>query len=210
MIPSAAIDHGKQSELNKARIEPPQADDFRHVRQNGRANGYLHSAPNRAPENSSPAESENSHSDNLKQARESSHASEAKKAVNLAGDVASMATPMGALSLLRQVNFLGDIPYAAALGAAMLKDLLDLVTFQTIMLPMVFAALCSIFILMMMLLVGSSGQKKAVNGMLKKIGVLIMGGMADAVPGLSFTPIETLTAAVLYFMTLSERKHMDK
>lgn len=124
--------------------------------------------------------------------------------VNKARAIAETATPTGAASLLKQIDFMGDMPFAAAMGAAILKDLFDLVTFETIILPILFSTLCSIFIFMMLILVGSSGKRKSVNALLKKMGFLVAGGVADSV--LSIFPIETAIVALIYFLTLIERR----
>ncbi len=129
-------------------------------------------------------------------------------AANTARNLASAATPTGALSLLKQIDFLGDIPYAAALGAAILKDLLDLVFIGSLPgLGTVITALCSIFIFMMMILVGAGGKKKAVNGLLKRSGLLMVGTIVEFVPGVDFFPAETVTVAAIYVLTLLERKN---
>jgi hypothetical protein len=135
----------------------------------------------------------------------------AKLAKNVAGVAAgspgaAIALGEDALSLWKQVDFMGDMPFAAALGAAILKDLIDIPTFETIILPVLFSMLCSIFIFMMILLTGSSGKKKIAKTIFKKIGVLLGGGVADSIPGLSVFPIETFTVILIYVLTLIERK----
>jgi len=128
----------------------------------------------------------------------------------VAKDLAEVATPMGALSLLKQIDFIGDMPYVAAIGAAMLKDLFDLATFETVILPILFSALCGIFIFMMMLVVSSNGKKKGASKFLSKIVVLLTGGVADSIPGIDIFPAETVTCAALYIMELMERKNALK
>jgi hypothetical protein len=81
---------------------------------------------------------------------------------------------------------------------------------ETVVLSILFWALCSIFIFMMMLLVGSSGKKKGANKFVKKILFLISGGVADSIPGVDFLPIETLTVAAIYVLELMERKNAQK
>jgi len=150
---------------------------------------------------------EGGYKDQLAASRDRIAKSETKKAEELAGDAVSAATPMGAFSLLKQINFMTDMPYAAAFGSALLKDLLDLVDAETVILPIIFSILCSIFIFMMLLLVGANGNKKFANKLLKKTGILIAAGIGDSIPGIDFIPTESLTVAYLYFMELSERKH---
>lgn len=133
-----------------------------------------------------------------------------EQASQAAKDLAAAATPMGAVSLLKQIDFIGDIPYAAAIGAALIKDLLDLVAAETIILSFLFSALCTIFIFMMMLLVGANGKKKGASKLLNKIPVLIGGGIIDSLPGIDFLPIETLTVGIVYVMELIERKNAPK
>jgi hypothetical protein len=63
---------------------------------------------------------------------------------------------------------------------------------------------------MMMLLVGSGNKKKAVSGMFKKGGLILGGTLVEFLPGLDFLPIETLTVAGIYYLTLVERMHNSK
>ncbi|KKQ53040.1 MAG: hypothetical protein US70_C0006G0010 [Parcubacteria group bacterium GW2011_GWD2_38_11] len=133
-----------------------------------------------------------------------------KDTADTAKKIAETATPVGALSLLKQINFIGDMPFVAAMGAALLKDLLDFVAGPTVVLSILFSVLCSIFIFMMLLLVGASGKKKGANKILSKIAVLGAGGIADSIPGIDFLPIETITVAAIYFLTLVERKNASK
>ena len=158
-----------------------------------------------ASEENSDSDGDN-HIDRLAQVRKSGLG----ESIKTAKDLAEVASPMGALSLLKQVHFFADMPYVAAMGAALLKDLLDIVTFETIVLPIVFSALCTIFIFMMMLLAGSGGRKKAANSILKKGALLVGGGVADAIPGIDFFPIETITVMMVYVMELIERKNAAK
>jgi len=106
---------------------------------------------------------------------------------------------------LKEVDFSSDMPLFAAFGAALLKDLLDLVDFETVILPMLFSVLCSIFIFMMLLLAKALEKRKVASRLIVK-GLTILGGsLADGIPGLSFFPIETITMSVIYFMVLYER-----
>jgi len=144
----------------------------------------------------------NNHADRLDDARKNDGGSNMKEKLDEAKKIAELATPMGAVSLLGQINILSDMPYIAAIGAAILKDLLDFVAG-----PILFSILCSIFIFMMMVLVGSTGKKKGANKFIKKVLLLIGGGVADSIPGIDFFPIETATVAAIYFLTLVERKN---
>lgn len=124
--------------------------------------------------------------------------------VEAAKNLAKAATPMGTFSALKQVDFLKDIPFFCAFGAAILKYILDLIFFETIILPILFSILCSIFIFMMMFLAGANKKMKSARGFLKG-GFIISGGIFDAIPGLDFLPIEFVTVGIIYYMTLSER-----
>ncbi len=152
------------------------------------------------------ADSGESDSQRLNNARQKNNVS---KSLNDAKELAKNATPMGAISLLGHIHFLGDMPYVAALGAAILKDILDLVFVGSLPgLGTVITILCSVFIAMMMMLVGSGGKRKAVSGMLKKFGTLLAGTLAEGViPGINFLPMESIMVASVYVMTLTERKN---
>lgn len=218
-----AIDYDRQNALNNARnAAQPNSAQF-HDRQ--KADNYDSQMPNTTQSRPSDLHipshgiADNHHSDQgranaLGDARENEKKEGAmnrfKNTANIAKTVAETATPIGALSLFKQIDFLGDMPFVAAIGAALLKDLLDSVAGPTVVLSILFSALCSIFIFMMLLLVGSHGKKKGTNNLLKKIGILGAGGIADSIPGIDFLPIETLTVAVIYFLTLVERKNASK
>jgi hypothetical protein len=148
----------------------------------------------------------NNHSERLDAARRGSIRENLKNI----RDLGSIATPMGAVSLVKQIDLIADMPYVAAMGAALLKDLLDFVAAETIVLSALFSMLCTIFIFMMLLLVGANGKKKGASKLLSKIGVLGVGGIADSIPGIDFFPIESITVAVLYVMELIERKNALK
>ena len=193
-----AIDHSRA--LDEARSNKSQMPNAE-----GSHPADLHVHQNRKDaENKSDDKNDNqSHSDRLANARSGSNMARNIKA---AKDVAALATQLGSLSLLKQINFIGDMPYVAAIGAALLKDIIDLVAAETIILSVVFSVLCSIFIFMMMLLVGGNGKKKKVSKFFSKIGILGLGGIADSLPGIDFLPIETITVVVIYVMELVERK----
>ena len=201
---NAAIDYEKQNALNNARMEPPRAENFR-VPQSGRADNYLQEgqADNYANEDGGGED----HASRLDAARNRMAKSDAAKSKDALGDAAELATPMGAFSLLKNIDPMKDMPYAAALLAAIAKDVITLATFETVILPIIFSALCSIFIFMMLLLVGSSGKRKGANALLKKGLFLLGGGIFGSIPGLDIFPFETLTVGIIYYMELSERKH---
>lgn len=145
------------------------------------------------------------HAQRLEEARGGSKI-DTKKELDSVKNLAKTATPLGALSLAKQIDFLGDMPYVAAVGAALLKDALDSV-FNLVLIGGLLSILCSIFIFMMMFLVDAGKKKKMANGLMKKGLALVAGGIADSFPGLGFLPIETLTVGIIYVMTLLERKN---
>lgn len=150
---------------------------------------------------------EQSRSDRLKEAVKDSLNLKQNKMKDVAA-LAEVATPMGAISLARQINFLGDMPFVAALGAAIFKDLLD-GPFNVVLIGALFSILCSIFIFMMLFLADANKKRKSATGLLKKGLILIAGGVVDAIPGIGILPIETLTVGIIYMMTLVERKNMQ-
>ncbi|HPN54625.1 MAG TPA: hypothetical protein PLB52_01700 [Candidatus Moranbacteria bacterium] len=119
--------------------------------------------------------------------------------------IKNLATPTGVFAALKHVDFLKDMPFIAAAMFALLKDILDFIFNETIILGMLFSILCSIFIFMMLWLAGSSRKQKRAKGFVKKAVILIGGGIADSLPGLGFLPIETLTVFLIYITVLSER-----
>jgi hypothetical protein len=108
-------------------------------------------------------------------------------ATDIGKNLAKAATPMGFFSVLKKIDFLKDMPFFCAFGFAILKDILDLVFAETVILSILFSILCS------------------TKSIVKKIIPLIGGGILDSIPGLDFLPIETVTVGVIYYMTLAER-----
>lgn len=127
-------------------------------------------------------------------------------AKNEAGQLMELATPGGMFSLAKQISVFSDMPFVAALGAAIFKDLLDGL-FNVMLIGAFFSVLYTIFSFLMLLLAGANGKKGAAGGMIKKGLILLGGGLIDAIPGIGFLPIETLTIGVIYLMTLAERKN---
>ncbi|EKE25140.1 MAG: hypothetical protein ACD_5C00274G0001 [uncultured bacterium] len=213
-MPNAAIDYEKQEALNMARMQPPKARGL-NVPRNGRAENFRVPPRGRADNyDNTNQEQENNdqanHSDRLNRARQGNpgNKNEAEKAKDLVQDAVNMATPTGIVSLLKHIDFLGDIPYVAAMGAAILKDGSDLVLIGSLPgIGTVISICASIFIFMMMLLVGAGEKRKMAMGILKKGMIIFAGTLLEFIPGLNFVPIETLTIFVVYCMTLSERKH---
>jgi hypothetical protein len=130
-------------------------------------------------------------------------------AISTAKNMSKIATPTGVFSLLKQANLLKDMPFICAAGFALLKDILDLVFNETVILGILFSILCSIFIFLMLLLAGSNGKRKAASGLIKGV-VLVGGGVVDSLPGLGFAPVETMTVAIIYMLVLADRANAKK
>lgn len=176
------------------------------VPQHGSADNHIG-----APRNNRADNYPSNHVERLAEARSTEGGSNnVKNAINTAKNMAEGANPAEAASIFKQMNVISDMPYVAAMGAAVLKDLLDFVGAATVVLPILFSVLCSIFIFMMMLMVGAGGKRKGATAIAKRIALLVGGGMADSVPGLGLFPFETLTVLVIYYMTLVERKNAQK
>ena len=150
-------------------------------------------------------EQENTHSQNLKAAQQSS---KNWGVSDTAKNMAETANPVGAVSLLGQVSIFKDLPFVVAFGAAILKDVLDLAVVGSLPgIGTVLSIMAGITIFFMMLLSGNNGKRKAVGGMMKQGLVLVMGTLFEAVGfGLNFFPMQTATVFVIYFMVLSDRK----
>ncbi len=150
-----------------------------------------------------------SHAERLSMARKKA-TPDLRNAVKAARSITSVATPTGSFSLLREMNGISDMPFIAAMMAAMLKDILDLVTFETVVLPILFAGLCSIFIFMMLLLAGANEKRKNVSKFGLKIVAIVAGFFGEFIPGLGLLPMETATVLIIYVMTLIERRDSAK
>jgi hypothetical protein len=121
-----------------------------------------------------------------------------------------MLTPTGFFAALKQASLLKDMPFVCACGFAILKDLLDFVTFETVILPIVFSILCSIFIFMMLMLAHATEKRKTANRFITRFFVIAGGGLLDSLPGIDFLPIETITVFIIYIMVLFERANMER
>ncbi len=164
-------------------------------RQEGPANFHV---PQKS-ENHAKEGDKQAHKERLNASRRISGANP-KNAVKAVKDIASAA------SLWKYVNPITDMPIAVAFCGALLKDLLDMVTFETVILPMILGALCTILILMMLFLAGAGGKRKGANKIILRILLIIGGGVVDAVPGIDFLPVETATVATVYYTMLVERR----
>ncbi|MDD5397372.1 MAG: hypothetical protein PHW24_04965 [Candidatus Moranbacteria bacterium] len=214
----AAIDYARQNSLNEARNQLQSPGQFS-VPKNGSADNY----GNNSQAGNYSAGGERDHVDRLAEARErdaakvddtekqdAGNSNSVKDKLDAVKDLAQTATPMGAVSLLGQIDFIGDMPFVAAMGAALLKDLIDFVAAETVILSALFSVFCTIFIFMMLLLVGANGKKRGASKILNKILTLGAAGVADSIPGIDFLPIESATVAFLYFRELVERKNGGK
>lgn len=133
-----------------------------------------------------------------------------KEARNAMKNAAHAASPKGALQLMRNVHLLADMPYVAAFGAALLKDLLDFGFIGSLPLIGTVLTICaSIFIFMMLLLSGSSGARSKTKGMLKKMLTLGGGTIVETFFGINFLPVEVLTVALIYYFELSGRMQQE-
>jgi hypothetical protein len=124
-------------------------------------------------------------------------------------NVAKRISPWQVFALLKQASLLRDMPFVAALMFALLKDLLDLIFNETVILGILFSILCCIFVYMMMLLAGFNDGLMVANGLTKGI-MLIGGGITDSLPGIGFAPVATMTVMTIYILTLSDRANAEK
>jgi hypothetical protein len=112
--------------------------------------------------------------------------------------------------LLKQIDFLNDLPFFAAIGAAILKDVLD--AFLTAYLPpldFIAAIFASSFIGMMMFLSGAGEKRKMAQNAIKKIFTLLAGTTLEMIPLLDALPFETITILFIYGWTLFDRKNAE-
>lgn len=129
-------------------------------------------------------------------------------AINTAKNLSKLATPGGIFSVLKQISFFKDIPFFCAIGAAILKDIVDSVLNLTVVFAVVASVCCSFFIFFMLLLAGASEKKEQARGIIKLILkplIIALGGAADSIPGIGFLPIESITAILIYILVLFER-----
>jgi hypothetical protein len=145
----------------------------------------------------------------LKKYSTGNKAGQAQQAIKTAKDLAKNATPWGVFSLLSGASIFSDWMYGAALFAAIIKDILDLLDLTGIGYIVVFIATicCSGFIAMMMLL-GSmtNGSGRAQQKIIRSWLVLLGGTTIELIFGIDILPIETITVLIVYFMLLAARK----
>lgn len=103
-----------------------------------------------------------------------------------------------------------DVPiYGIAFALALLKDLLDLVFIGSLPAVGTVITFCvSIAIGFVLLFDGiSTSQRKVARRMARRFLVLVAGTLAEGILfGLNFFPIETLTVAIIFWMSLVDRK----
>lgn len=151
---------------------------------------------------------EQKHAERLMQARNDNAIAAKEKFASTKNSAGEITTKKNeAAELLSEINLLGDLPFVAAFGAAILKDILDSI-FNVVLIGALFSLLCSIFIFFMILLAGAGKKRKTAKGFVKKRSMLVFGGIVDAIPGIGFLPIETLTVGIIYALTLVERRNV--
>lgn len=133
---------------------------------------------------------------------------ELRDAVNIAKDFSK---PFGALSYIKYIRFSVDWLLAVALGAAIIKDILDWVGFS---LPAINEAMnfcVGITIMFALMLMGAERKTgKIVKGQMKKWFTLLGGVVGETFFGLNFLPIETAAVIVCYLFVLQERKQEEE
>ncbi|EKE20846.1 MAG: hypothetical protein ACD_7C00461G0006 [uncultured bacterium] len=107
-----------------------------------------------------------------------------------------------------------DVPiYGLAFALALLKDLLDLTVVLALPAIGTVITICvSIAIGLILLFDGISvSQRRMARRMTRRFLVLIAGTLAEGILfGLNFFPIETLVVAIIYWMSLTDRKRSAK
>ncbi len=117
-------------------------------------------------------------------------------------------TPMGAVSMAGKVKAGDMVVYGIAFSLALFKDILDLAIGLIPGVVTIISILIGIAIAFVLLFDGvSAGQRAVVKGMAKKMLILAFGSLIEGIGfGLNYLPLETLTVAVIYWMSLAERK----
>ncbi len=144
----------------------------------------------------------------LERARNSSKITQDRKMANRLKNLAKVATPWGAASLLKYINWSKDWLYILALFFAIAKDFVDVVGIGSLpALGTVVSICCSIMIFLLILLAEGSSKRRYVKKTVNKYIVLIGGTLVEAFFfGLNLFPIEAITLIVVYIMVLFERK----
>ena len=131
----------------------------------------------------------------------------------LAGDVAKEAGISNPAGLFKFI-LLNDLFFFFAIMMALLKDILDEAGFSIPPIGFVTTIMASITLMLAMLICGASikqvrnknKNKKLALKIVRKWGTLAGGTLFETVFGLNFLPVETLTACIIYFFILQERK----
>ncbi|EKE16019.1 MAG: hypothetical protein ACD_11C00054G0009 [uncultured bacterium] len=124
-----------------------------------------------------------------------------------------------------------NLAFVPAIIAAVFKDVLDIVIFiievlgaTTVVLAplaglgvalMSVVTFCiSIFIGFMLMLAGMGGRDAKIKNFFKTFVrnflFLIFGTAIELVPGLGILPVETITVIAIFFMTMAEKKLLEK
>jgi hypothetical protein len=128
------------------------------------------------------------------------------QAREMAQTIKPLTSPMGAISLMRHINFSVDWLLAAALAAALLKDILDWIGFSLPGINEVMNFCVGITIAFALLLMGSGVKRSMVKKQVRKWLVLLGGVGCEEFFGLNLAPIETITVLVCYYLVLIDRK----
>ncbi|PIP26417.1 MAG: hypothetical protein COX31_02565 [Candidatus Moranbacteria bacterium CG23_combo_of_CG06-09_8_20_14_all_40_16] len=119
------------------------------------------------------------------------------------------------ISLMKYFDPFMDWLYGIALCFALFKDISDFVGLGS--LPVIGTLVTfgvSFIIGMIMFITGSGGKRKSTQRMAKALakryGTLVAGSAVEMFFGLNFFPIETLTVALVFYLTLQERMLADK
>ncbi|MFA7208667.1 MAG: hypothetical protein WC120_00120 [Parcubacteria group bacterium] len=154
-----------------------------------------------------PSEQQQAHADNLNAARGGSLK---KSAQNIRKNVKAAAN---IVSLMSHIEPFTDWLFGIALIFAIIKDIIDLASTALIAiggvgiaLIFITTAICSLFIFFIMLLTGSSGKRKILQGLTKRFGILALATIMECLPAIDTLPLETISIIIIIWMTLVERK----
>jgi len=89
-----------------------------------------------------------------------------------------------------------DIPDDALVAAGGVGEILIIIT----------TTVCSMAIAAIMFITGSSGKTKMARAMIKKVLLLITATIIECIPAIDVLPIESLVVAIVFWMTLVDRK----
>jgi hypothetical protein len=143
------------------------------------------------------------HATNLKAAQKGSLKNSAQKAKQI----------ISAGSLSRYIDPFIDWLFAIALMLAILKDISDILTTTLLvagglgeMLVFIFTSFTSIFIFLIMIITGSTGNVKLAKSIIKKTLLLLATAMAEMIPIIDLLPMESILVVVVFWITLRDRR----